>query len=56
MIDRTEYYAIVWRTSLNAFCRCSGATWYMDTDSVKTDCVPYLMCVIARDMLYEMGV
>lgn len=56
MIDRVKYYAIIWRTTVNVYCRCKDATWYLDTDSVKTDCVPYLMCVIARDMLYDMGV
>lgn len=55
MIDRVRYYAIVWRETLNACVRCPRSLWYIDTDSVKTDCVPFLMCTIARDMLYEMG-
>lgn len=59
MIDRVRYYAIVFGTMINAVCRYPDSfwyNWYIDTDSIKTDCVPYLMCVIARDMLYEMGV
>lgn len=56
MIDRTRYYAVVWRTTVNVYCRCRNAIWYIDTDGMKTDCIPYLMCMIARDMLYEMGV
>lgn len=56
MIDRVRYYAIVWRETLNVYVRCPRSLWYIDTDSLKTDCVPFLMCTIARDMLYEMGV
>lgn len=56
MIERVKYYAIVWRATVNAFCRYPSSLWYIDTDSMKTDCVPYLMCNIAFDMLYEMGV
>ena len=56
MIDRVRYYSIVWRATVNAFCRYTSSLWYIDTDSVKTDCTPYLMCNIAWNMLYEMGV
>lgn len=59
MIDRIRYYAIVWGSMVNAiFCYPDSYwyNWYNDTDSLKTDCVPYLMCHIAYDMLYEMGV
>lgn len=56
MIDRGRYYSIVWGIMVNAFFRYPNSTWYIDTDSLKTDCVPYLMCIIAYDMLYEMGV
>ena len=55
MIDRVRYYGIVWRAMVNAFSRYPCSLWYIDTDSVKTDCTPYLMCNIAWDMLYEMG-
>ena len=56
MIDRVKYYAIVWRVTVNVYCRYLHSLWYIDTDSLKTDCVAYLMCMIAHDMLYEMGV
>lgn len=56
MIDRVRYYSIVWRTMVNAVCRYPNSKWYIDTDCMKTDCVPYLMCIIAYDILYEMGV
>lgn len=56
MIDRVRYYAIVRGAMVNVFCRYHDALWYIDTDGLKTDCVPYLMCNIAYDMLYEMGV
>lgn len=56
MIDRYKYYRIVRSTAIDSACRSVGATWYLDTDGVKTDCIPFLMCTIAHDMLYEMGV
>lgn len=56
MIERVKYYVIVWRATINAFCRYPNSLWYIDTDCLKTDCTSYLMCTIAYDMLYEMGV
>lgn len=56
MIDRVKYYSIVSRETIRAYIRYPNSLWYIDTDSLKTDCVPYLMCAIAYDMLYKMGV
>lgn len=55
MIDRIKFYDIVYCSILESVRRSFGDRWYIFTDAIKTDCVPYLMCMISRDMLYEMG-
>ena len=54
MVDDTRYYAIIWRTKLRAYAN-GGYFWYIDTDSIKTDCTAYLMCMLAESMFYERG-
>lgn len=55
MIDRARYYSIVRNVTIDAGCRSVGCTWYLSASGVTTDCVPFLMGMIAFDMLYDLG-
>lgn len=55
MIERARYYSIVRAMSIDAASRCVGCTWYMSANGVTTDCIPFLMGMIAFDMLYDLG-
>ena len=55
MVDYYRYYFIIFQTRMNSYAT-GGYFWYIDTDSIKTDCTAYLMCAIAENMFYEKGV
>lgn len=55
MVDYYRYYFIILKTRIQTYT-LGGYFWYIDTDSIKTDCTAYLMCMIAETMFYEKGV